>query len=234
MAKPGPKTKEGIEAVTRNLPEGNGGSAWGFTEAGKKAMAIANHMNQLKHGLYATIPIYCKDKECPYADACYLQRQGLAPKGEVCPVEASTIEKLVDMYAKEMGVKEDDAVKMSLIRELVDTEISILRCDKKLATDPDVVKNVVVSVTEEGRPIHMPQINKAYELQQKLIKQRQQTLRLLNSTPKDKAEEGAIEKIDPSSMIAQMKQRLEDLKSEDGLIKITPNHFEEEEQEWDI
>ena len=99
---------------------------------------------------------------------------------------------------------------------------------KKLATDPDVVKNVVVAVTEEGSPITMPQINKAYELQQKLVRQRQQTLRLLNSTPKDKAEEGSIEKIDPSSMIAQMKQRLEEIKGADGSVRITPEKEDEE------
>jgi hypothetical protein len=221
--KPGPKTPEAIAKVTQNLPEGKGGDAWGFTEEGKKALAIANHMHQLKHGLYATIPIYCKGKECPYAKSCRLVSMGVAPKGEVCPIEASTIEQLVKMYAEEMEVNMEDAVKISLIRELVDTEISILRCDKKLATDPDVVKNVVVAVTEEGTPITQPQVNKAYELQQKLVRQRHQTLRLLNSTPKDRAEIEGNTQIDPSVMIGEMRERLMKMKSEeDSTVDITP------------
>ncbi|MFW5871953.1 MAG: hypothetical protein ACOCUT_02505, partial [bacterium] len=95
--------------------------------------------------------------------------------------------------------------------------------DKKLATDPDVVKNVVVAVTEEGTPITQPQVNKAYELQQKLVRQRHQTLRLLNSTPKDRAEIDGNAQIDPSTMIGEMRERLMKMKNEkDSTVDITP------------
>lgn len=229
MGKTGPKTPEGIMKVTQNLPEGNGGDAWGFTEKGKKAMAIANHLNNLKHGLYATIPIRCKGKNCPYAKSCYIQQQNMAPIGEVCPIEASTIEQLVTRYAQELDVDpKKDMVKISLIRELVDIEISILRCDKKLASDPDVVKNYVIAVTEDGSPVTQPMVNKAYELQEKLIRQRQKTLSLLNSTPKDKAQNNNIDNLDPSSIFGEMKKRLEELKNNNGTIDITPETKEGE------
>lgn len=225
MAKTGPKTEEGIKAVTKNLTE----TAWELSEKGREAMAIAGHMAKLKHGLYATIPIRCKAGDCPYADVCRIQIMGKAPQGDHCPVETSTIEELVKRYMAEFEVEEKDMVDISMIRNLVDIDISILRCNKKLATDAEVVQNIVIAVTEEGQPIRQPQINKAYELQDRLLNRRQKILSLLNGTRKDKKDDEAVIQ-DPSSIIANMKNQLNKFAEEkNNTIDVTEINTEEDE-----
>ncbi len=193
-------------------------------------MAVANHMNQMDHGLYASIPIKCKSEECPYADSCRLVEQGLAPYGETCPVEASTIEQLVQRYCEEMEVEPGNMVDISLIRDLVDIDVSIARCNRKLAVTPDIVQDVVVAVTEDGHPVMQPEIHKAYELQNKYLRQRREILRLLNATRKDKAETEQDTAIDPSSMVVEMKKRIEDLEDqEENVINIEEEVEVEEE-----
>lgn len=198
------KTPEAKAKVTKNLSNDN---VWGMTEKGKRALRKSNHMNRLKHGMYAAIPILCKKKECPYTDVCYLDIEE-RPKGEKCPVEASTIEKLVDDYCQDLEVSKDDAIELSMVRNLIDIDISILRCNKKLAVDADIVKNVVVAVTENDTPITKPEIAKAYELQNRLVYQRNQLLRELNSTPKAKADSESNNIEDASTIVAMMKANL--------------------------
>ena len=226
--KSGPKTEAGLKAVEKNLPRGD---AWQLSEQGEKAMKIASEMNTLKHGLYASVPIRCKASGCPYADVCPIQEMGEAPKGDKCPVEASTIEDLVERYMSEFGVEENDMVDISMIRNLVDIDISLLRCNKKLALDADVVQDVVVGLTEDGQPISQPQINKAYELQQKLLRKRHRILTLLHGTRKDKAEAEGVTIADPSEVISEMKERLNKFKEkEESVIDVSDKKEKEQPQ----
>lgn len=224
--KPGPKTVEGKNKVTKNLPDPSE-RVWNYSEKGKKAMSKAARMGKLKHGLYASIPILCKVDECPYSDACYIGVDD-RPKGEPCPVEASTIEQMVNDYCESLDVSKDDAVELSMVRALVDAEISILRCNKKLAVDPDVVKREVITVTEDDRPITRPEISKAYDLQGRLVRQKNEILRELNATPKAKADTDANSNQDASSIVATMKKNLQKMKDEGGSDEITVEVVQEQ------
>ena len=228
MARTGPKTKKGIEKVTKNLPK----DAWDMSEKGKRAKAISDQLSTLKHGLYASVPIRCKEDECPYSEVCPLIKMDETSYGDPCPIEVSTIEDLVKRYMEEFEVEEGDIVDITMIRNLVDIDISLLRCNKKLAKDAEVVQNIVIGITEEGEPIRQPQINKAYDLQSRLIKRRQQTLRLLQGTRKDKAEAGKINNLDPSSIISDMRNQLNEFKEEKkNTIDVTDSVEIEEEEE---
>jgi len=211
----GPITREGKEIVTKNLPRGD---AWQLSGKGREAMALAGHLVNLKHGLYASIPIRCKANNCPYADICPIMKAGKAPFGEICPIEAATIEELIKRYMAEFKVEEEDMVDITMIRNLVDIDISLLRCNKKLALDAEIVQDIVVGLSEEGQPILQPQINKAYELQDRLLNRRQKILSLLQGTRKDKAQAGQMSNFDPSSAIAKMKSQLDKFREEKNKI----------------
>jgi hypothetical protein len=216
----GPRTKRGKEIVTKNLPRGD---AWQLSEEGRKAKELAGHLSNLRHGFYATIPIRCKADECPYADVCPIFKMGKAPYGEVCPVEAATVEELTKRYIKEFDVNEEDMVDVSMIRNLVDIDISILRCNKKLAIDADIVQDVIVGITEQGQAITQPQINKAYDLQERLLNRREKILTLMQGTRKDKVQAGQAANLDPSTIIADMKAQLDKFREEkENTIDITP------------
>jgi hypothetical protein len=222
----GPFTEQGKAICAKNLPK----DVWDMSPEGRKAKKISDQMVNLKHGLYANVPIRCKGQDCPYADVCHLAKNGNAPYKDPCPIEISTIEDLVKRYMVEFEVEEKDMVDITMIRNLVDLDISLLRCNKKLAKDAEIVQDIIIGLTEEGQPIRQPQINKAYELQSRLLKRRQDTLKLLQGTRKDKAEAGRANNLDPSSVISDMRAQLDKFKQEkENTIDVT-NEAEIEEE----
>lgn len=229
----GPKTKEGLEKVTKNLTdiqELHDKGVWQLSEEGREAKAIAAHLNNMKNGLYASIPIRCKADGCPYKDSCQLFQMDKAPEGELCPIEISTIEQLAERYMEELDVDPNDMIDISMIRDVIDSDISIMRCNKKLATDADVVQQVIAGVSEDGNAFFRPEVHKAYDLQMKLIKQRRKLLQDLHATRKEKAKNDEGENFDPSVYIANLKKKAEKFKDEDDVIDVS----EEIEDEIDI
>lgn len=205
-------------------------SVWDISDKSTEAYSKANEMNALKHGLYASIPIRCKAEDCPYADVCPVQKDGLTTRGEHCVIEASTVENLAQKYMEEYEVTQEDITDMGMIRNLVNLDISIFRCEKKLAIDADIVQQVVIGLTEDGREIRQPQINLAYDLQDRLINRRQKTLSLLNGTRKDKAKTNQAEKLDPSQLISDMKNKLDAFEN-DNVIDVTETKDVDETEE---
>lgn len=213
----GPKTEEGKNKVTQNLvpiDELKEKGVWQLSEQGRRAKQIAMHMNNMKNGLYASIPIRCKGDNCPYIDSCPIYRLGEAPVGELCPVEISTIEQLAEKYIEELEIEPSDMIDISMIRDVVDMDISIMRCNKKLATDADIVQQVIVGVNEDGDPFRKPEVHKAYELQMRLIKQRRKLLEDLHGTRKEKAKDDRSKSFDISEYIAKLRKRAENANSE--------------------
>ena len=223
---PGPTSEEGKKKVTQNLPEQK---VWDLSEKGREAVSIANQMRHLQHGLYASIPIRCKANDCPYSDQCYLLPKDKAPKGEPCPIEVATIEQLVEKYAEDLDISMENMIDISMLRDLVDIDISITRCNKKLAVDADVVEEVVVAVSEDGQPLTKPEINKAYDLHDRLLNRKKRILNDLNATRKDKAKQGVDQDFNVSSFISKLKDRASEKK--DNTIDVTEEKEEVVEEE---
>jgi hypothetical protein len=221
---PGPTTEEGKKKVAQNLPDE---SVWELSEKGREAVSIANQMKHLQHGLYASIPIRCKGDDCPYSDQCYLLTKDKAPYGEPCPIEIATIEQLVERYAKDLDISMDNMVDISQLKDLVDIDISIARCNKKLAVDADIVEDIVVAVTEDGRSFTKPEINKAYDLQDKLLKRKKNILNDLNATRKAKAKQGVDQDFNVSSFISELRERAQ--KNKEKTIDVSEEIEEIEE-----
>jgi hypothetical protein len=191
-------------------------SEWGVSEAGRRAITVALTELQLKHGLYAGIPMICLGDTCPYGDTCGLLANGEAPEGERCPKEVAQVIDLFNKYTEQLGIEDDNMVELSLVKELVDLDIKISRADRKQAVEPDLVKEVPVAVDDRGRVIRRPEVDKITEVKDKLMERRHKILSYLNATPKDKAATKIDIRQDPSSLAAQLlakKQELERLRT---------------------
>ena len=199
---------------------------WQLSEQGKRAKSIASKMHNTTHGLYASIPIICKSKECPYSDSCYLYNMGEEPYAEPCPIEVSTVEDLAQRYMEELEINPNDMVDISMVRDVIDMDISIMRCNKKLAADADIVQEVVAGVSEHGDEFTQPQIHKAYDLQLRLMRQRSQILDKLHATRKEKAKDDRSSSIDFTDYIKQLKNRADDYDD----VKIVDVVDEDEEE----
>ena len=231
MAASWKKKKQLLKLNADNLPEvleKTGG--FQLSAKGRQALSVATAMRNTKHALYARAPMVCKGVDCPSYATCPLAQYDLTPEGERCPVEISALVDMFEKYCEELRVKEDDFVDMTLVRELVAIDVQLDRAADRLAAE-DFIQEVNVGVTESGRAIKKPEIHKAFEVQEKLMKRRHEILQLLNSTRKDKAGSKVTLAVDPSVQAAQLiaRKRALDAQKESEMINITPDNGESDE-----
>lgn len=188
---------------------------WKISDKGMAAVNLAARMASTKHGLYASIPMLCKAEACPYADVCPLVSIDMAPLGERCPLEIARILKKFDDYTEDLRIDPTNGsvIDLTLVKDLIDLDIQIIRADNKLAIDGDFIQDVVVGISEAtGEAITTPAIHKAVEYKDKLLKKRHEVLRLLHSTRQDKAGDKLTVTLDPSTYAAQLMQQAAELK----------------------
>lgn len=174
-------------------------STWQMSERGMSAVRKSLALYRTEFGLYASIPMICKGEECIYAKLFPELHEGLSEAGERCPVEVAFIVSKYEAYSTELEIEEEDAVDMSILRDLIDYDVQIMRAENKMAVEGDFVKDVVVGVNDGGVPITQEQISKAAEYKDKIQVKRNKSLELLNSTRKDKAGTKLNLVMDPSS-----------------------------------
>lgn len=188
------------DLMTVELPD-----AWGSSDKMKSALRRSLASSQVKHGLFAAIPMVCRGaNRCAYADTCGLAMQQMEPEGERCPIEISHILTKFQAYTEELGVDQSNIVDMTLVKDLIDLDVQIARADNKLAIDGDFIQMITVTITEDGDEIQNPAIHKAVEFKNALLKKRHDVLQLLHSTRKDKAGDKLTINLDPSSYAAQL------------------------------
>lgn len=194
-----PKSEHVNDLIPVELP-----SAWGSSQRLMKAVEKSIPQLKMKHGMYAAIPIVCRGHECPYAKTCPLLREGLAPTGERCPIEISMILTKFEDYCSEFDIDQQNVVDMSMVKDLIDVEIQINRADNILAIDGSFMQEIVVAVSENGDEIVNPQIHKASDYKDRLLKRKHDILHLMNSTRKDKAGDKLTVQLDPSSYASKL------------------------------
>jgi len=186
------------EIIKKDDLEKNIQSVWG-TKDPEQLKNIANEVRKsvkrsgLKHGLFAHIPLICRGNVCPYKSACPIENK---PVGERCPVEIGAILSRFESLCNHFGIRfnekgevhVEDVVDSSMIRDLVDLEIQILRADNKLAIDGDFIGKTVKSVSEQGQVYYDDIVTPAAEFKMVLLKQKNKVLEKLNATRKDKTD----------------------------------------------
>lgn len=174
-------------------------STWRMSERGLASVKKSVALYKTEFGLYASIPMICKGEECIYAELFPDLHEGLSEAGERCPVEVAFILSKYEAYTDELEIEESDAVDMSILRDVIDYDVQIMRAENKMAVEGDFVKDVIVGVNDGGVPITQEQISKAAEYKDKIQVKRNKSLEMLNSTRKDKAGTKLNLVMDPST-----------------------------------
>lgn len=188
-------------------------SPWSQSSQHELAIRWSRDIRQLKHGMYASIPIICRGESCPYRDNCPLFAEGFAPEGEKCPLEIAAIQDLTERYCTELNIDVEDpyqAIDVMMVKDLVDIDISMLRCDNKMAVTADFIVENVVGVTDNFESITRQELNPILEFKEKLRTMKFKTLQLLNSTRKDKEGQRIVIE-DPSQKAARMMKLRKDI-----------------------
>ena len=160
-----------------------------------------------KHGLFAQMPLICKGNECPYSQACYEFATNTAVVGSRCIPEMSSVITYTTQYCSTLNVDFDNFIDMTLIKDLVNVDLIIDRCNKILTIENMVVD---VNVTAIGKTvIKKPEVHKAHEILERMIARKERLLQLLNATRRDKARTGVEAPVDIAMIISQTRSDMD-------------------------
>lgn len=170
---------------------------------------------EVKHGMFAAIPLICKGPSCPYRKTCKIN-DSILPIDQRCPVEIAAIIARFEHWCNHFGIKCDgdviddtDIVDATLIRDLVDNEVQVLRAENRLALSADFIEQTISTVDNKGNPYYKYEVSPGALFKLQLLDKRYKILQLLNSTRKDKSKEVKLE-LTPSQQAASIFSKIEE------------------------
>lgn len=183
-------------------------NVWGHTDMALEAKRVAMSMLATKHGLYAKIPISCKADECPYRASCLILKYGIAPEGEICPMEAAQIETRYEGYNQDFNLDESSFTDRNIVSEIINLDIQIERCKALMAVEGVPVVDVIVGVDENtGTPLYRPEVSKFQDAYERLLERRNKLYSLMEATRKDRKDDvQEVQNIDSIIAAALTKQ----------------------------
>lgn len=187
------------------LPAGWGQSATNMDEVRKHRQSF-----NLKHGMFANVPMVCKGGDCPMSEVCTVAMQN-RPVGQRCPIEIAAIIDRYDKYCEQLGLTEQDYFDLSQVKDLVDIEVKLLRANGQLAISGNFIEQVVTGIDDQGNAHLRPELHKATEYEEKLLSRKSKILADLNATRKANKSDSSVD--DPSSFASSLMQRMKKAKA---------------------
>jgi len=204
---------------------------WGIEPALIKELSNVNKVYSSKHGLFASIPILCKGPDCAYKDVCMISKKQ-RKVGQRCPMEIAAILSRYNQWCEhfEIDTSQDmidpkDLVDATLIKDLVNIEVQMIRAENKIALNGDFMADTLLDIDKKCNPYYgkivAPEVEFLMTLQDKKVK----ILNQLNATRKDKA--GDKSKFAASDMAIRIFQQVQDLEKANKIINVSDVEFNE-------
>lgn len=166
---------------------------WNVPGASIAHIVDASSKFKLKHGMFASVPIICRADQCPYFEVCTIDPVFRIP-GTRCAMEIGAIMSRYEMWCDHFDINlegstisKEDMTDASLVRDLVDNEIQMLRAENKIALSGDFIGQTLKEVDHKGKAYYEDAVTPAAEFKMALQDKRYKIMQLLNSTRKDKA-----------------------------------------------
>lgn len=185
-----------------------------FTPEEAKKVSMA--MQAMSNGLTASIPLICKGPTCPFALTCPYQKVNKAPIGRGCLVEQQLIELWVRQYVEEFQVNFNSITEVRMVSELAEFDIYEMRINTYLAEKHPTLLQDVISFDSQGAQVVNLEISRAFDLKERIKKNRMKVLEALVATRKDKIKimSDAIGGNSTAERITNLKQKLEELRGD--------------------
>lgn len=167
---------------------------WNIPQVQESVLRQSVDDNKFKFYKFSSIPLICRANKCKFNDTCTADCS-VRIDGSRCFVEVSTIINRFEELCSHFGINiegdsidDKDCVDASMIRDIIDIEIQMLRADNKIALSGDFMAEHIAQIDKKGNAYYEEIVHPAIELKLKLIDQRNKTLTKLNATRKDKAD----------------------------------------------
>lgn len=184
-----PKELEPLRDLVESIAPGES-----VTYPEKTWKTLAKWAVKSRNGASREVPMICTGQKCPYAKQCPLIKAGVnvEPLSE-CPVEKYLMEQwnsdMLSTITDKPGSKAF-APDLRTISHSTLMEILLRRTTMELASDPEIIKEVVVGVDDSGQPIKSEEINRKVTAAQNMIKTEEKLHDSLLATRKSKSQAG--------------------------------------------
>lgn len=175
---------------------------------------IKHSLKRMTSGVNAAVPMTCTGDMCAFKNSCVYYELDKAPLGRPCLVESQLIEYWTHQYIEEFDVDATKITELHLISELAELDIYELRVTKYLAENhPTLLQDYVAGIDQMGNVISNLDVSRAFDLKERLKRQRMKVLESLMATRKErvKAIVGVSSGTDTATKIAELKEKIESL-----------------------
>lgn len=208
--------------ITEDLSNKSGeeiiSSVWKINPNIGKEISNINRLYNSKYGLFASIPMVCRGQDCPYKDVC-LVNQSERVDGRRCPMEISAILSRFEMWCSHFNIDTSmdvidpkDIVDVSLIKDLVNIEVQIIRAENKVALNGDFMQTVLVEVDKACNAYYSEDIHPATKFIMDLQNRKDKILNQLHSTRKDLASD--MKKSSPSDEAIKLFKEIREIEKD--------------------
>lgn len=188
-----------------------------FTE--EEAIKISRSIRHLSTGVNAAVPLTCAGSQCPFEATCAYVEVGKAPIGRPCLVEGQLIVYWTQQFIEEFNVDINNFTEVQLVSELAEFNIYELRVTKYLAEKHQtLMQDVVTSVDVTGEVIENQEVSRAFDLKERIKRNRMKVLEALMATRKERVKISA-ERNTGTSTAAKLTELREKLDEYLGDIK---------------
>lgn len=155
--------------------------------------------NQVQTGMLAAIPRKCNG-DCMYGNACPRQASGDWHRhDEACPVESAVVHQLFQGYVEDLEVDVTKMVEVAMVRDLVNQEVQHLRATASLSNE-EFIQQYVAGVDSEGNVITQPDLHKAIDYEDRILKRKEKLRNALLATRESRAKAGQSRMDDATSV----------------------------------
>lgn len=187
----------------------------------EEARRFQRQMGLLATGSSATVPVLCQGDLCPWAERCPLWQIGKAPVGRQCLIELNIIKNAQFRYLNEYDVDPENYTEWTMVNQLSEIEVMLFRINQNMAKDPKLASGIAdqtVGFDNQGNAITRQEVSSFIELQDRLYNRKIKLTKMLVGDRQEKYKrEAALKKRedgDPSSHMANLRERMESLQRE--------------------
>jgi hypothetical protein len=213
----------GLPDTTNKSGEELLAAMWGLTPTKTKQVSNISKVYYTKHGMFASIPILCRGVDCAYKDVCMVDPSERTV-GSRCPMEIAALITRFNQWCQHFNIniegeaiESKDLVDATLIKDLVNIEIQILRAENKIALSGDFMGETLVEVDKKCNAYYGTVITPESEFLMTLQDKKMKILNQLNATRKDKAADKRKETA--SDEAVRIFQQMQELQREQNKAK---------------
>lgn len=185
-----------------------------------KLLKIRKQMKVASIGPISAVAMICTGSQCQVKEMCPYFKNDVAPIGEECLLEKNLIREWMDRYIEEFSVDINKTTEVQLVSELVEIAVYERRINSYISINsPMMMTDVVAGVDPAGNAYYNLDIAKAFEIKDRLKKQRMKILDAMLATRDRKAKlvVAAASATSNLNEFATLKKRISELAANRGV-----------------